>query len=105
MMRIVRGCDVTQYLGGRPDTMKLLGRRIFGIRILLQQDSQWPLAAYRFLCRGDRWRPSDRKRQHHARKQHHVPDRKDDHRIRWQWWMVFALIAFLRLRLVLFDHV
>ena len=90
MSAVGRG-DVAQDLRGRPELVELLRRRLVGTGIQLQDDAERPLGAHRLLRGSDRRLAADRERQHETGEQHGLPDRKDDHRVRRQGWMLPAL--------------
>jgi hypothetical protein len=78
VMRSVRRGDVAQDLRDGPDLVQLLGRRILGSCVGLQQHADHALRANDLLGRRDGCRPADRQRQHHAGKQHRLAHRQNN---------------------------
>ena len=64
------------------DLVQLIGRGIVSLGHALQQHTDRPLTARRFLGRRDRLRPAERERHHDAGEQHDVAHRHDAHVVR-----------------------
>src|SRR6185295_9616298 len=65
-------CEIANNLAYSADPMQVVGSKLVLLRITLQQETDWLLIAYRFLCRSDGRRAPDRNRGHDSRKQHGI---------------------------------
>ena len=81
VMRAVRRRDVAQHVGARPHQAQVLQPGTVDLRIALQHYADRTLGLDRLLRARDRAFAADGDRQDHAREQHHVAHRYDDHRV------------------------
>ena len=90
------GCgDIAQDAGHRADPVQLFGLGVFDAGVGLEQDADHAFGADRLLGGGDRRRPADGHRHHHAREQHRLADRQDgDHVLRERRMRLAAALGF-----------
>jgi hypothetical protein len=81
MVRAVGRGDVADDVGDRAHAMHVDRGRVGELGIALHEDADLALVAHRLLRGGDRFRASERDRQHQAGEQHGVAHRHDDERI------------------------
>ena len=81
MVRAVLAGQVADDIGDGADPVEIDLARLVDGSVTLGEDADLPFGAHRVLRCGDRARPAERHRNHHARKQHELPHRHDGDRI------------------------
>ena len=82
VMRAVLAGEVADDVGDGADAVEVdLAPGSSTLAIALREDADLPLGADRVLGGGDRARPAERHRDHHAGEQHELPHRHDGDRV------------------------
>jgi hypothetical protein len=77
MMASVLAGQVADDIGDRADPIEVDHAGVVDVAVALGEDADLPFAAHRVLGRGDRARPAERHRHHHAGEQHQLAHRDD----------------------------